>query len=133
MCFCPCHNSSTSQSKWTNIMYKRLRPLIRWPAREELSTMPVAFRKRFKRCVVIIDCFKVFCERPTNLKARGQTSSNYKHHNTVKFLIGISSQGVVTFVSILHITIIIQLAGNDASSTAALRRRSDDYASMTEP
>ena len=25
--------------------------------------------------------------------------SNYKHHNTVKFLIGISPQGVVSFIS----------------------------------
>ena len=81
-------------------MYERLRPLTRWLAREELlSTMPVTIRKSFKRCVVIIDCFEVFCERPTNLKARGQTWSNHKHHNTVKFLIGISPQGVVTFVS----------------------------------
>ena len=48
---------------------------------------------------VIIDSSEVFCERPTNLKARGQTWSNYEHHNTVKFLIGISRQGVVTFVS----------------------------------
>ena len=49
--------------------------------------------------MVIIDCFEVFCERPANLKARAQTWSNYKHHNTVKFLIGISPQGVVSFVS----------------------------------
>ena len=38
-------------------------------------------------CVVIIDCFEIFIERPMNLKARAQTWSNYmyKHHNTVKF------------------------------------------------
>ena len=44
-------------------------------------------------------CFEVFCERPKSLKARAQTYSNYKHHNTVKFLIGIAPQGVITFVS----------------------------------
>ncbi len=38
-------------------------------------------------------------EHPTSLKARAQTWSNYKHHNTVKFLIGIAPQGVVTFIS----------------------------------
>ena len=31
--------------------------------------------------------------------ARVQTYSNYKHHNTVKFSIGITSQGSVSFVS----------------------------------
>ena len=38
-------------------------------------------------------------ERPKGLMARAQTWSNYKHHNTVKFLIGISPQGSITFVS----------------------------------
>ena len=96
------HQASVSRNfrKWIDVMYRRLRPLIIWPTREELlKTMPVAFRKSFRRCVVIIDCFEVFCERPANLKARAQTWSNYKHHNTVKFLIGISPQGVVSFVS----------------------------------
>ena len=31
--------------------------------------------------------------------ARAQTFSNYKHHNTVKFLIAITPQGVISFVS----------------------------------
>ena len=31
--------------------------------------------------------------------ARAQTYSNYKHHNTTKFLIGITPQGVISFVS----------------------------------
>ena len=30
---------------------------------------------------------------------RAQTFSNYKHHNTVKFLISITPQGVITFIS----------------------------------
>ena len=40
-----------------------------------------------------------FIERPTNLLARAQTFSNYKHHNTIKILIGITPQGTVCFVS----------------------------------
>ena len=31
--------------------------------------------------------------------ARAQTGSSYKHHNTMKVLIGIASQGIVSFVS----------------------------------
>ena len=49
--------------------------------------------------VVILDCFEVFCERPTNLEARAATWSSYKHHNTVKVLLGISLQGSVSYVS----------------------------------
>jgi len=32
-------------------------------------------------CVVIIDCFAIFIERPTNLLTRAQIYSFYKHHN----------------------------------------------------
>ena len=31
--------------------------------------------------------------------ARAQTWSNYKHHHTVKFLIGVSPQGFVSYIS----------------------------------
>jgi len=81
-------------------LLRRLKPLIKWPGREELQkTLPLDFRAHFKKCVVIIDCFEIFCERPKSLKARAQTYSNYEHHNTVKFLIGIAPQGSITFIS----------------------------------
>ena len=81
-------------------MFVRLKSLVRWPAREQLHlTMPTEFRNCFKKCVAIIDCFEVFCERPKLLRARAQTWSNYKHHNTIKFLIASAPQGCITFVS----------------------------------
>ena len=64
-----------------------------------MKTMPNDFRKHFKKCVLIIDCFEVFIERPASLLARAQTYSNYKKHNTIKFLIGITPQGSVAFIS----------------------------------
>lgn len=84
-----------------SVMYKRMKSLIKWPSREELrKTMPMQFRNSFgTKCAVIIDCFEIFIERPSNLKARAQTWSSYKHHNTVKFLIGITPQGTVSFLS----------------------------------
>ena len=41
----------------------------------------------------------MFCVKPTNLLARAQTFSSYKHQNTVKVLIGITPEGCVSFVS----------------------------------
>ena len=38
-------------------------------------------------------------ERPSDLLARAQVWSNYKHHSTMKFLIGITPQGTISFVS----------------------------------
>ncbi|XP_022802834.1 uncharacterized protein LOC111340276 [Stylophora pistillata] len=62
--------------------------------------MPMFFQYAFgKQVTVIIVCFEVFIDRPTNLLARAQTFSNYKHHNTVKIIIGFTPQGTVCFVS----------------------------------
>ena len=82
-------------------MDTRLSPLIHWPERAELwSTMPECFQYSFgKRITVIIDCFEIFIEKPSNLLAQAQTFSSYKHHNTIKVLIGITPQGTISFVS----------------------------------
>ena len=48
---------------------------------------------------MIIDCTEVLIEQATNLLARSQTWSNYKSHNTVKYLIGIMPQGTISFAS----------------------------------
>ena len=71
--------------KWIDIMSTLLQFLILWPGREELiKTMPLVFKQNFgNKVAVIIDCFKVFIERPSSLIARAMTWSNYKHHNTV--------------------------------------------------
>ena len=47
----------------------------------------------------IIDCFEIFIERPANLLARALTYSSYKSHNTMKYLVGITPQGTVSFIS----------------------------------
>ena len=52
-----------------------------------------------KNCVVIIDCFEIFLDRPLNPLAMTQTFSYCKHHNTVKYLIGITPWGTVCFIS----------------------------------
>ena len=87
--------------KWLNQMDTRLKSLIMWPDRDALQkTMPACFQESFgKKVTLIIDCFEIFLERPSNLKARASTWSNYKHKNTAKVLIGITPQGVVAFVS----------------------------------
>ena len=92
---------SRTFSAWMIVMDIRLSPLVRWPEREELwHTMPMCFQYAFgKKTTIIIDCFEVFIERPSNLLARSQTFSSYKHHNTVKVLIGITPQGSICFVS----------------------------------
>ena len=60
--------------------------------------MPEQF-KNFKNTRVIIDCTELFTQRTTSLEAQRQTFSKYKHHNTFKFLLGISPIGAIIYVS----------------------------------
>uniref|UniRef100_A0A3Q2QEP7 Uncharacterized LOC105920141 n=1 Tax=Fundulus heteroclitus TaxID=8078 RepID=A0A3Q2QEP7_FUNHE len=82
------------------IIAKKLEFLIQWPTKGEvLKNMPKVFRRRYRRARVIIDCIEIFIQSPPNLSAQTKTWSNYKHHNTAKFLIGITPYGTVSFVS----------------------------------
>ena len=64
--------------------------------------MPMSLRKYLKtKVAVIIDCFEIFVNKPSNLAAKFAIWSQYKHHNSVKFLIGISPQGVTTSISMV--------------------------------
>lgn len=84
-----------------DVLYERYNTLIIWPDREVLQkTVPECFREVFKKNVtIIIDCFEIFIQKPSNLKTNAQCWSNYKHHNTIKFLIGITPQGTICFIS----------------------------------
>ena len=87
--------------KWIDIAYNRLEVMLEWPSRDDiLATTPMSFRQHFKtKDAVIVDCFEVFCHKPKNYRAKAETFSSYKHHTTVKFLIGVTPQGVISFVS----------------------------------
>ncbi|XP_069108752.1 uncharacterized protein [Argopecten irradians] len=74
--------------------------LIQWPDKDSLiSNMPSVFKESYPKCVSIIDCFEVFIQRPGHLTARSQTWSNYKHNNTIKFLVSITPTGAISYLS----------------------------------
>lgn len=85
---------------WLPLLAKVLSPLIIWPSRKALrKNLPKCFQSRFRNCVSVIDCSEIFIERPLNLTARAQTWSTYKHHNTIKYLLGVTPAGAVGFLS----------------------------------
>ena len=88
-------------SRWIGAMDVRLSPLVRWPERESVQrTMPYCFQRHYGLQVTsIIDCFELFIEKPSNLLAKSCTWSSYKSYNTAKYLISITPQGTVSFVS----------------------------------
>ena len=86
--------------KWLEVMFIKLKFLITWPQKGViLANMPPLFKHFYPNCRVIIDCSEVFIETPSLLEARSKTYSNYKKHNTIKFLIGITPCGAICFLS----------------------------------
>ena len=83
------------------VLYVYLKPLINWPERPELQiSMPQCFIDSFgKKIAVVIDCFELYIDQPKNLTARNQTWSSHRHHHTAKYLIGITAQGSICFIS----------------------------------
>ncbi|XP_059902903.1 uncharacterized protein LOC132453873 [Gadus macrocephalus] len=81
-----------------NALHSQLSPLVSWPNREHLrQTMPPQFMKAFgDRVVVILDCFEIFTEGASNQRAPFFYN---KHTNTVKYLIGKTPQGAISFIS----------------------------------
>lgn len=88
-------------SEMVSFLHANLKRAIVWPDRETLyKIMPHQFVEAFgHRVAVIIDCFEIFTEKPSNLKARAQMFSSYKHNHTMKYLIGITPKGAICFIS----------------------------------
>ena len=47
----------------------------------------------------IIDGSEVFIETPSDLQMQSSTWSQYKHHNTAKFLVGCTPNGAICYIS----------------------------------
>lgn len=87
---------------WVRFLSETLgKALVAWLPKESiLQNMPKVYRKAgHGKLRVIIDCSEVFIERPKSLDVQAATWSDYKSHNTLKFLIGISPTGFITFLS----------------------------------
>jgi len=58
------------------------------PSVEQVAgTFPCEFKEKFPTTFAIIDGSEIFIETPTDLHMQSSTWSQYKHHNTAKFLV----------------------------------------------
>ena len=88
---------------WINFMYLKLGQVNIWPSRDVIDkTMPEDFKLKYSSTRAIIDCTEIRCQMPSSLHLNGELFSNYKHHTTLKSLIGISPGGAITFISQLY-------------------------------
>ena len=91
-----CSNTFTT---WIKLMGRILGgALVVWLPRESIrDNLPEIFVKTgHSKCRIIIDCAEVFIERPKSLLNQASTWSDYKHHNTIKFLVGITPSGYIS-------------------------------------
>ena len=63
--------------------------------------MPQPFREKYPTVRVILDATEIYIQKPHLPELQQMTFSNYKNCNTYKGLVGISPEGVITFVSSL--------------------------------
>ena len=74
--------------------------LLVWLPRDIIfGNLPTMFLKKYSKTRCIIDCFEIFIERPKSLDLQAATWSDYRKHNTMKFLIAISPTGYIMFIS----------------------------------
>ena len=86
-----------------NFMYLKLGRLNIWPCRKLFDeTMPEDFKARYPSTKVIINCTEIRCEMPRSLLLNSELFSSYKHHTTLKGLVGISPKGSFAFIEQLY-------------------------------
>lgn len=98
---CPVHELRSSFSKFVPLIARQLEPLIHWPSPESTRRcLPVPFRARYSAVVSIIDAFEIEIEKPSDSITQSMTWSSYKSANTIKYLVSITPDGLINFVSI---------------------------------
>lgn len=65
------------------------------------NCLPNCF-KNFKNCRITLDCTEMSCDIPNSLVDQKLTYSSYKHRNTLKGLVGVAPNGVITYASKLY-------------------------------
>lgn len=85
---------------WINILATILNELLIYPSAAVVrSHLPPDYPPEYSDTRIILDCTEFFITTPGNTSSQAATFSTYKHHNTVKALIGVTPTGVITFVS----------------------------------
>jgi len=85
---------------WIKLISKELKFLIKWPSRNQIkSVLPNCFKRLYPNVRTIIDCTELFFDTPSSLDIQACLWSDYKHHTTVKFLVAITPNGAVSWIS----------------------------------
>lgn len=101
---------------WICFLYNHLKEIDWMPSVQQVSgTLPSAFHDKYPSTYAIIDGSEIFLEIPSDLHMQSSTWSNYKHHNTAKFLIACTPNGCISYISALYVGSISDLELTNAS------------------
>ena len=85
---------------WIKFLANTLRNLVFWPDKETVrKTMLASLSEQYPNLRCTLDCSETFIQRPRDLQMQTVTWSDYKHHNTVKYLVAIAPNGHISFIS----------------------------------
>lgn len=77
-----------------------LKSLIFWPSRDSIiRNLPIPFRINFSNVQSIIDRLEIQIQKPSGAVQQSLTWSEYKKANTVKYLVSVTLDGLINFVS----------------------------------
>lgn len=94
---CSASTFSKLFTTWVNFLAYELKAMHPFPTSR--PRLLIRAFKKFPHVSVVLDCTEVFTKRPSGLLNRKHLFSTYKHHNTVKFLVGISPSGYIMYMS----------------------------------
>lgn len=87
-------------NQMVTLIYQKVKSVPIWPDQTQVSDyMPLAFKEKYPRCRVVIDCTEFEVQKPFSPTEQQVTFSNYKNRNTAKALVGITPSGVVSYIS----------------------------------
>ena len=87
---------------WLRDLEEYLSAFVYMPDIEHILGTTSQRVREFKNLYGIIDCSEIFIETPEDLEIQTAIWSEYKHHNTVKFLICVAPNSGITFISKAH-------------------------------
>jgi hypothetical protein len=80
--------------------YSLAKDRLWWFSRAEIdATMPESFKRLFPKTRVIIDASEVVIENTADVDQAVLSYSQYKSRHTLKYLLGISPRGLISFIS----------------------------------
>ena len=90
---------SRTFTTWINFLDAELKDLFELKVnQDDLYYVPPCFHE-YDSLNLVIDCTELITQRASNLQARKETYSNYKNRDTIKFLVGLSPNMTVNYVS----------------------------------